>query len=147
MIGGEYNIGEFMFINGFPFMVKREHFKPMREHITKRMKSETFEEAFFKICTKYPGKYSQFDLMGHYLWFHYRDHYSWHLVDWRVSLHPGFSSLISTHPDVLKMHRPIQGVMKNGYHHVFDDIIFKLIGDYYCAVSIFTFSELIEKFH
>jgi hypothetical protein len=28
-IGGDYNIAEFMVINSFPVLIKREHFKPI----------------------------------------------------------------------------------------------------------------------
>lgn len=78
-IGGEV-IGEFMVNTVFPVIIKREHFKPMREHITKQMKADSFENAFYKICSKY-NYYSQFDLMYHYLWNFKRDEYSWHLKD------------------------------------------------------------------
>jgi len=125
-----------MVVIGFPVMVKREHFKPMREHITKRMKADTFEQAFHKICSKYPFKYSQFDLMAHYLWFYKRDEYSWHLVNWTQSRHPAFNRLMTEKKEVLEMNRPIQGVMKHGNHHVFSDYIFKLIGDYLCVVGL-----------
>ena len=136
-IGGEYNIGEFMVVIGFPVMVKRKHFKPMREHITKRMKAANFEEAFHNICSKYTARYSQFDIMAHYLWFNHRDEYSWHIADWRQTRHPAFSKLMTDREEVLKMNRPIQGVMKHGNHHTFSDYIFKLSGDYLCVVSLF----------
>ena len=124
-----------MVIIGFPVMVKRKHFKPMREHITKRMKAATFEEAFHKICSKYLKKYSQFDLIAHYLWFDHRDEYSWHIVDWNQTRHPAFSKPMTNRKEVLAMNRPIQGVMKHGNHHTFSDNMFKLIGDYLCLVS------------
>jgi len=142
-IGVEYKVGEFMIVLGFPVMVKREHFKPMREHITRRMNAKNFEEAFYKICSKYVGKYSQFDLIGHYLWFNHRDDYSWHLNDWRQSRHPAFSKLMSDRPEVLEMNRPIQGVMKHGSHHSFSDFIFKLSADYMCLVS-FAFLNIVS---
>lgn len=68
-IGGGYSIGEFMVVIGFPVMVKREHFSLMRDHITRRMGASSFEQAFNKICTKYNHRYSQFDLIAHYLWY------------------------------------------------------------------------------
>ena len=46
-------VGEFMVVNGFPVIIKREHFALIRKHITKQMNAETFEDAFYKICSKY----------------------------------------------------------------------------------------------
>jgi hypothetical protein len=134
-IGGGYSIGEFMVVIGFPVIVKREHFKQMRDHITDRMNSDTFEEAFHKICSKYNNHYSQFDLIAHYLWFHKRDEYSWHLNDWQQSKHPAFKKRMSDKEEVLKMNRPIQGLMKHGNHLVYSDYLFKLAGDYLCVAS------------
>ena len=79
VIGGEV-IGEFMLNSVFPVVIKREHFKDMRDHITKRLGAGSFEEAFNKICSKY-RMYSQFDIMVHYLWNFKRAEYSWHLKD------------------------------------------------------------------
>ena len=134
-IGGGYNVAEFMVANSFPILIKREHFKPMREHITKQMKANTFEEAFHKVCTKYLGKYSQFDMMIHYLWFHHRDEYSWHLIDWEQTRHPRFTKRMTNRKEVLSMNRPIEYLMKHYHHFHFPDFAFKLIGDYYCLVS------------
>ena len=100
------------------------------------MKAATFEEAFHKICSKYLKKYSQFDLIAHYLWFNHRDEYSWHLVDWRQTRHPAFSKLMTDREEVLKMNRPIESLMKHYYHFEFPDYAFKLIGDYYGLVTI-----------
>lgn len=126
-----------MIMLGFPIIIKREHFRLMREHIKSRMKAKTFEQAFHKICTKYLNKYSQFDLIGHYLWFHHRDEYSWHLTDWRETGHPAFTKIMTDHKEVLEMNKPIQGVMKHAFHQTFSDYIFKLTGDYLCFVSRF----------
>lgn len=126
-----------MVVIGFPVMVKRIHFELMRKHITKQMKSDSFEEAFHKICTKYSSKYTQFDLMAHFLWFYHREEYSWHIADWRQTKHPAFTKIMTDREEVLKMNKPIQGVMKHGNHHIFSDYIFKLSGDYLCVVSIF----------
>ena len=53
----------------------------IRNHTKKRYNLKTFEEAFYLICNKYPLKYSQFDLMVHYLWKFKKDEYSRHLKD------------------------------------------------------------------
>ncbi len=60
-------IGEFMVVIGFTVVVRRKHFKIMREYITWFLKVETFGQAWFKICIKYSQKYSQFDIIAHYL--------------------------------------------------------------------------------
>ena len=146
-IGGDYNTAEFMIINSFPVLIKREHFKPMRDHITKQMKAKTFEEAFHKICSKYPFKYSQFDLMGHYLWFHHRDEYSWHIIDWQQTKNCRFSKRMTNRDEVLKMNRPIENLMKHYHHFDFPDYVFKLIGDYYCLVSYFILSLYLMLFN
>ena len=134
-IGGEYNAAEFMIDNYLPVVIKREHFKLMREHITKQMKAQTFEKAFHKICTKYLYKYSQFDLMANYLWFHHRDEYSWHIMDWQQTKHPRFKKRMTNRTEVLKMNRPIESLMKHYHHFDFPDYAFKIIGDYYCLVN------------
>lgn len=54
VLGVDYFVGEFMVLSGFPIVIKREHFKPIREFISRRMKVDTFEQAFYKICSKYP---------------------------------------------------------------------------------------------
>ena len=45
-------IGEFMVKNSFPILIKRIHFKMIRDHITKQMNARTFEQAFNLICRK-----------------------------------------------------------------------------------------------
>ena len=122
-----------MITNNLPVLIKREHIKPMREHITKQKKAKTFEEAFHKICAK--EKYSQFDIMAHYLWFHHRDEYSWHFMDWQQTKHPRFKKRMTSREEVLKMNRPIESLMKHYHHFDFPDYAFKLIGDYFCLVN------------
>jgi len=131
---------------GFPVLIKREHFKPMRDHITRQMKVETFEQAFYKICSQYPRKYSQFDLMIHYLWFFKRDEYSWHIVDWRQSRRPSLYKLMTEREEVLKMNRPILGVMKHTNHQKFSDYVFKYVGDFLCVVRFILFFYLFFVF-
>jgi hypothetical protein len=104
------------------------------------MKANTFEEAFHKICSKYLFKYSQFDIMIHYLWFYHRDEYSWHIIDWQQTKNSRFSKRMTNRDEVLKMNRPIENLMKHYHHFDFPDYVFKLIGDYYCLVSYFILS-------
>jgi len=106
-------IGEFMVVIGFPVVVRRKHFKMMREFITRSLKVKTFEEAWFTICTKYSQKYSQFDIIAHYLWFHQRDEYSWHFVDGNVAKHPAFAGRVTEEKNVLEKNEPIIGLMKH----------------------------------
>ena len=103
-----------MVVIGFPVMVKREHFKSMRDLITTRMKASSFEEAFYFICSRYNEKYSQFDIIVHYLWNYKRDEYSWHLVDGSVAKHLAFTKRMSEKKHVLEMNDPIIGLMKHG---------------------------------
>ena len=136
MAVGASCVGEFMVVIGFPFMVKREHFKEMRDHITKTTQSASFEEAFFKICNQHTGHYSQFDIMGTYLWHFKRDEYSWHLRNGIASQHPVLSgSLLTNDPQALVKDIPKVGVMKHGGAS-FD--IFPVIIDYICVGSDWT---------
>ena len=137
-IGG-YAIGEFMISTGFPVMIKREHFAACREHIKSRMNVTTFEEAFKKICTKYPLKYSQFDLLVHYLWHFKRNEYSWHINSGPGVLKEGqFKRLMTNRSEVLEKDKPIFAVMKHanyGDHVKYSSKLFELIYDYVCVGS------------
>ena len=110
---GYESIGEFMVVIGFPVLIKREHFKPMRELFTKNMKAKTFEEAWFKMCSKYKI-YSQFDIIVHYLWFYKRDEYSWHFVDAAKANHKAFRERATNDEAVLRKNEPLIGLMKHG---------------------------------
>ena len=133
-IGGEM-IGEFMVVNGFPVIIKRSHFSLIRQHITKQMKTLNFEDAFLKICSNFSAKYSQFDLMAHYLWNFQRDEYSWHLNDWEYSKFSGYHRRMSNKKETLNMNRPIVSLMKQGGHFGYSADLFKLIYDYVCTAS------------
>lgn len=136
-LGIDYAIGELIMLKSFPIIVKRMHFKQMRDFFTRQMRTETFEQAFHKICSKLSRKYSHFDLIAHYLWFYKRDEYSWHLTDGRMAKHLSYSSLMTYKSDELRLNTPMQGIMKHINHLVFSDNIFKLIGDYLCVVCNF----------
>ena len=133
-IGG-YHVGEFMIALGFPVLIKRTHFADIRNHIQKRMRTNSFEEAFKKICTKYPNEYSQFDLLVHYLWHFKRDEYTWHLNNALNSKHGAFTKLMSEKQEVLDANKPIVGLMKHGNHQVYSSKIFNVIYDYVCLGS------------
>ena len=132
---GEDPVGEFMTVIGFPVLIKRENFKLIREHITKRMKVDTFEEAFKLICDKYEREYSQIDLMIHYLWYYNRDDYSWHIKDVSNANDKIFRKRMTSDPIVLSKDRPIIGVMKHANHLKYSLDLFNLIYDYVCLAS------------
>ena len=133
-IGG-YPMGEFMAVIGFPIIIKRAHFADVRTHIRKRMKAGSFEEAFKLICIKYPSRYSQFDLIVHYLWRYRRDEYSWHLINGVDVQNPIFTRLMTERKEVLELNEPIVGLMKHGRHHTYSSTIFNVIYDYICLGS------------
>lgn len=110
-----YSAGEFMISSGFPVMIKREHFEACRNHITLRMKARSFEEAFKMICQKYPTKYSQIDLLAHYLWHFKRNEYSWHINSDESVLKGGhFTRHMTQREEVLEKNQPIVALMKHG---------------------------------
>jgi len=138
-------IGEFMVENAFPVLIKRIHFKMIRDHITKQMNARTFEQAFNLICRKYyQSKYSQFDLMIHYLWMHKRDEYSWHINEYRTFIESSnstekrqiFYQRLTDDPRVIDKNRPIAAVTKHfaGFHPNPVDYK-KIIYDYLCLAS------------
>lgn len=133
-IGGEM-IGNFMAVNAFPIIIKRQHFALIRSHITKQMNASSFEDAFFAICSQFKAAYSQFDLMAHYLWNFKRNEYSWHLNDWEYSKFKGYTRRMTSHSNVLAMNRPIVSLMKQAGHFVYSGDLFKLIYDYVCTAS------------
>jgi len=153
-------IAEFMSDNAFPVIIKRNHFKLIREYITEKLNASTFEEAFKFICSKLKGKYTQFDLLVHYLWKFKKDEYSWHLRDWdagKFKQHVLFHKRLSNNPKVIELNRPIIQVMKHLPIHKstypkFNLDFFKIIYDYLCLASknkagdckIFTSLDIIE---
>ncbi len=128
--------GEFMTGISLPLIIKREHFAPMRQHITQRMKAKDFEEAFYLICSKYSKKYSQFDLMAHYLYMFKRDEYSWHLNDWNTAKSPAHQRRASNKSEIIKLSKPITGVIKHfNSHPGYSLDFYKVIFDYLCTAS------------
>lgn len=134
-MGGE-KVGEFMIDRGFPIIIKTKHFPMIREHIIQRMKANSFEEAFYKICSKYNNnRYSQFDLMIHYLWNHKREEYSWHINDYELTNHADFSKRMTNNKDVLNANHPIASLAKHAVHLKWPTPPQDLFYDYLCVAS------------
>lgn len=136
-IGGDH-AANFMIHIGFPFIVKREHFAEVRNHLTKQMKSKTFKEAFYKICSKYDkNRYDQYNLIFHYLWNYRRDQYSWHLksFDHFSRKQSIYKKPVSETKDVINKNIPIVGLVKNGFHFKYPTESFNLIYDFLCLAS------------
>ena len=79
-IGGHELVGTFMTSFSFPLVVKTSHLAQMREDIARNVGKATFEEAFHTICDGSKKRYSQFDIMFNYLWYHKRDEYFWNIA-------------------------------------------------------------------
>ena len=109
---GYETIGEFMCDGSFPMLIKREHFKVIRELFTKHMKAKTFEEAWYKMCSR-KKLYSQFDIMLYFLWFYKRDEYSWHFVDAKKANHIAYRNRATNDPAVLSKNEPVIHVMRH----------------------------------
>jgi hypothetical protein len=77
MIGKEA-VAEFMYI--FPFIVRRKHFAPMREHIVRTTGCKSFEQAWFEMQNRFDA-WGQFVVMGNYLFHYHHDEYAWQIVD------------------------------------------------------------------
>lgn len=136
-IGGDH-AANFMIHIGFPFIVKREHFAEVRNHLKKQMKSKTFKEAFYKICSKYDkNRYDQYNLIFHYLWNYRRDQYSWHLksFDHFSRKHSIYKKPVSKKKEVNNKNIPIVGLVKNGFHLNYPSESFNLIYDFLCVAS------------
>ncbi|RNA41712.1 hypothetical protein BpHYR1_040508 [Brachionus plicatilis] len=130
-------LGEFMNRGNFPIIIKRNHFKQIRMHITKTMATRTFEEAFHSICSKYKGQYSQFDLLVHYLWYFKRNEYSWHLKDVLEFGHYRMPKRATNDTDVIQMNnKPMISVAKHaGSLLNYPNYMFKIMFDYMCVAS------------
>jgi hypothetical protein len=120
---------------GFPILIKREHFKLVRDHMKTRMKTKNFEEAFHIICSKYAAKYSQFDLIIHYLWYFKRDEYAWFIKDVVQAKYKSLPNHITKNKHVLNKNKPIIGLMKYTSHAKYSTESFNLIYDYVCLAS------------
>jgi hypothetical protein len=116
-VGGEC-VGEFMVVIGFPVMVKREHFASMRNMFISNLGKRNFNEVFHALCTDSGGQhYSQFDLIGNYLWHHHRADYDWHIRGTEQAGHPGLYA-ISTDKisaEVRATDIPMIGRMKHNF--------------------------------
>jgi hypothetical protein len=78
MIGRD-GVGEFMYV--FPFVIKREHFALMRNHIVQTTGLATFEQAWFEMQIRFPSSsWGQFLVMGNYLYHFHHDDYAWDVV-------------------------------------------------------------------
>ena len=131
---GVIPVATFMFQSCYPLIIKRQHFADCRQHIMKRMNVSTFEEAFKLICSKFPLKYNQYDIIGHYLWHFKRDDYSWHIKSYIN--HPALTKSMSSNSDVLGANKPLISVTKHGSHDwKYSDQFFKIIYDYLCVGS------------
>ena len=91
---GKPAVAEFMY--QFPFLVRREHFAPMRAHIAATT-GLTFEEAWYQMQLKFPKAWGQFIVMGNYLWHFHRDAYAW-----QISHDPNKLSTVSGLPMLAK---------------------------------------------
>ena len=74
----------------FPVVIKRAHFKMMRDHIVKLHGMRDFDEVFAKVIGRDGaggriGTFSQFGIMCSYLWYFHKDDYSWYASDMTVS--------------------------------------------------------------
>jgi hypothetical protein len=99
------------------------------------MKCNNFEEAFYKICSKYIGKYSQFDLLIHYIWYFKRDEYAWFLKDVVQANYKSLPTLITRNELILSKNKPIIGLMKYTSHAQYSTESFNLLYDYVCLAS------------
>eukprot|EP00667_Euglena_gracilis_P012459 EG_transcript_12800 len=131
-IGAEA-VADFMVDFTFPFIMRRADFPRIREHVRTTLNKTTFEAAFADICNT-KKVYSQFDIMGNYLWHHQRSNYDWHL--WRADRlnHPRYPKVLNTHPDVLAAHRPTLTVGKHIGHND-DSSVFSLLPEFVFAAS------------
>lgn len=130
----KFRAGEFMVVAGFPLIIKTAHFKDMRAHITKRTNSSNFEEAWYKICSK--SRYSQFDMMGNYLWNYKRNEYSWHIKDGATAHHYFIKGQLTNSSAVMAKNDPIISPMKHGNGNIVWAVdIFDWIYDYLCLAS------------
>jgi len=75
-------VAEFMYV--FPFIVKREHFLLMRQHIVKTTGVATFEQAWFEVQQRY-SHWGQFVIMGNYLFHFHHDEYAWDITNKPIS--------------------------------------------------------------
>lgn len=136
-------MGVFMTHSGLPFIMKRSHFADMRNLIKQRLHKSTFGEAFHYICSKYgsESQYSQYDLMGNYLWYYKREEYDWHIINYTQS--PVFSRSMTNDPEVLNKSTPIVGVAKMAFTHIpaEQDVLFDVLSDFVCVASNWSHSS------
>jgi len=109
-------VAEFMVGIGFPFIVKRVHFKHLRVHVTSVTGSKNFDDAWYKICSasEEQNQYSQFDIIGTYLWHFHHDDYDWHIKP-ATYRHHNFPDVLTNDSQVLLRDVPHIGIMQHGY--------------------------------
>jgi hypothetical protein len=135
---------EGMVVIGFPVIIKRNHFVDIRKHITNQMNTTSFENAFHKMCCRFPGGYSQFTIMINYLWYFKRDEYSWHIRDNIDNTHPAMQNgRLTDNIEVLKENKPIVGLMKHDGHIN----LFSYYSDYICVASNWTAGDCSNFYH
>lgn len=103
-------VAEFMYV--FPFVVKREHFALMRNHVIKSTGYATFEQAWFEMQNRYDN-WGQFLLMGNYLYHFHHDEYVWDVVNKPIS------TTVSPCPHIgknLPMNQDVEQSIRR-YHH------------------------------
>eukprot|EP00668_Euglena_longa_P015667 GGOE01019791.1.p1 GENE.GGOE01019791.1~~GGOE01019791.1.p1 ORF type:complete len:407 (-),score=46.66 GGOE01019791.1:294-1493(-) len=130
---GSAAVADFMVDFTFPFVVRRQDFPKIREHVRATLNKSTFDEAYSDICNT-KKLYSQFDIMGNYLWHHQRSNYDWHL--WRADRlnHPRYSKLLQEDPEVLAAHRPTITIAKH-IGHSDESSIFSILPEFIFSAS------------
>ena len=77
----EFSLGfkePFRSMTYFPVVIKREHLKEIRDHITQHLGEVNFDMAFLKVAQT---SYSQFNIFNTFLWYKKRDEYFWDLTE------------------------------------------------------------------
>lgn len=146
---GKPCISEFMTDTSFPMVVKRSHFKDMRDYITNVMEADTYDDAHYKM-TRGAGKenFSQFDVIFHYLWYFKRYEYSWHIRDAKEVKHPYYSTSykmenITDKQDMMVANHPISRIMSHIGHKPLEWIKFQfaIFSDYLCTATSWSVGE------
>jgi len=83
-------------MNYFPVVMKVQHLKHLREHITEQMKTQTFDQAFKRISSEH-WPFSQFSIMASFVYLRHQCEYSFALEE----LEPAFRENIPGHTKCL----------------------------------------------
>ena len=95
-----------------------------------------FDEVFQALCTDLGGQhYSQFDLIGNFLWHHHRDEYDWHIRGTESAGHPALTAIpnASVPPDVRATDIPMIGRMKHNFKGYAEFTKFLCVGSNWSA--------------